>query len=106
MAFLGENFVHMWINFDHDTLTVRDSYNIASVDDVGTGRLRFNFSTNAANVNYCFSGVAGNATSTTGTARFIINDDSFSVSNFRIRYRYNQGVIDDSLVSIICVGES
>ena len=106
MAFRGENFVHMWINFDHDTLTVRDSYNIASVDDVGTGRLRFNFSTNAANVNYCFSGVTGNATGSTGTARFIINDDAFSVSNFRIRYRYNLGVLDDNLVSIICVGES
>lgn len=106
MAFRGENFVHMWINFDHDNLTVRDSYNISSVGDVGTGRLRFNFSTNAANINYCYSGVAGNATGTTGTARFIMNDDDLEVSNFRIRYRYNQAVLDDSLVSIICVGES
>ena len=43
MAFRGENFVHMWVNYDHDTQTVRDSYNIASVTDVGTGRLTFNF---------------------------------------------------------------
>ena len=106
MAFRGENFVLMWINFNHDNLAVRDSYNVASVTDVGTGRLRFNFSTNAENLNYCYSGVAGNATGTTGTARFIINDDELTVSSFRIRYRFNGGVLDDNLVNIICVGES
>lgn len=106
MAFHGENMIHMWCNYDHDNLTVRDSYNISTVTDIGTGRLKFTFSTNAANDDFCYSGMMGNATGTTGNARHYMNDASPNVAYMRIRYRYVTSTIDDSLVSIICVGEN
>lgn len=106
MAFRGENMVHMWINYNHETTTVRDSYNIASVTDVGTGRLRFNFSTNGSSTNWTYSGMMGNSTGTTGTARHHMNDAQPNVDQISIRYRYNASTLDDELVSIICVGEN
>jgi hypothetical protein len=105
MAFRGGNFVHMWVNFDHDTLTVRDSYNIASVTDVGTGRLTFNFSINANNATYAYAAIAGNASGTTTSGRTFSNEGT-AVGSFSVRYRYNQAVLDDSLVNAICVAES
>ena len=105
MAFRGENFVHMWVNYDHDTQTVRDSYNIASVTDVGTGRLTFNFSTNANNANYAYSAIAGNKTGTTTSGRTFSNEGT-AAGSFSVRYRASSGVLDDNLVTVICVAES
>tara|TARA_A100001515_G_scaffold103245_1_gene83855 strand:+ start:1400 stop:1717 length:318 start_codon:yes stop_codon:yes gene_type:complete len=105
MAFRGENFVHMWVNYDHDTQTVRDSYNIASVTDVGTGRLTFNFSTNANNANYAYAGIAGNANSTTTSGRTFSNEGT-AVGSFSVRYRAASATLDDDLVTVICVAES
>ena len=48
--------VKAWVNFDGDaTLAVRDSHNVASVDDDGTGFYTVNFSNNMASVNYTVS---------------------------------------------------
>ena len=104
MAFRGENFVHMWVNYDHDTQTVRDSYNIASVTDVGTGRLTFNFSTNATNANYAYSGIAGNSGTTTAGRTF--SNEGTALGSFSVRYRSATAVLDDALVTVICVAKS
>ena len=108
MAFRGGNFVHMWVNFDHDTLTVRDSYNIASVTDVGTGRLTFNFSINANNATYAYAAIAGNASGTTTSGRTQNNDEALSVGTFRIRnYNATAGTNkDDTFVSVIVISDS
>ena len=106
MAYFGENFIHAWCNANHDSVSVRDSYNISSITDNGTGRMKFNFSTNANNTTYVFSGIAGNQTGTTTVGRILMNDAAVNVAHFSIRYRSVSTVLDDNLVSVICVAEN
>ena len=43
-----------WVNFDGTgTVAIRDSENVSSITDLGTGAYRVNFATNMANANYC-----------------------------------------------------
>ena len=51
-----------WINFNGTTVTsstdmtvVRDSYNVSSLVDSGTGHYTVNFSTAFSNTNYCYT---------------------------------------------------
>jgi hypothetical protein len=107
MAFRGENFVHAWANFKTSgTPEVRDSYNISSITDVGTGRSKFNFSINASNANYVFSCLGGNSSGTTTSGRCQQNDASPNVAHFSIRNRSSAGPRDDSLMNMICIAES
>ena len=45
----------VWINIDgdHSTYVIRDSFNVTSVGDNGTGQYMINFSITFANNNYC-----------------------------------------------------
>lgn len=45
------------------TQTIRDSKNVSSVTDIGTGNVRANFSTGMTNIYYSASGAAGATTS-------------------------------------------
>ena len=43
-----------WVNFDGTgTPTIRDSYNVSSITDNGTGDYTINIDNNLANTNYC-----------------------------------------------------
>ncbi len=46
-----------WINFDGDgTIAIRDSFNVSSITDNGTGDYTITFSNAMANTNYCVTG--------------------------------------------------
>lgn len=60
--------VKAWINFDGTTNTVRDSHNISSLTDEGTGEFTLNFTNNFADTNYCLVGTVQDE-----------NDSQFSV---------------------------
>ena len=48
-----------WVNFDGTgTITIRDSFNVSSITDNGTGDYTINFTNEFANTNYCVSGTA------------------------------------------------
>ena len=50
-----------WVNFELDTLSIRDSGNISSVTDVGNvGDFLVNFTTSMPDSNFSASGMAGN----------------------------------------------
>ena len=56
-----------WVHFSANDNSIRGSFNVSSIDDLGTGAHRINFTTNFANKNYCavsmsgeFSNLAGN----------------------------------------------
>lgn len=87
MALFGENTVHAWANIDciDGNDTVRDSYNISSVTDIGTGRQQFNFSTNAINNDFAIAARAGNSSGTTTSPRTQVPDAEFNVAHFTIR---------------------
>jgi len=72
----------VWVNFNGTgTVAIRDSYNVSSVSDNGTGDYTVNFSTTMSDTNYCkvghcfHWGVAGGdfgeRTAATGSLRFI-----------------------------------
>ena len=47
-------FCRAWVNFDGiGTVTIRDSFNVSSITDNGTGAYSVNFSTAMPNANYC-----------------------------------------------------
>ena len=74
-----------WVNFNGSSFTVRDSFNVASVTDNGTGHYTVNFNPAMPNINYSINitntavdgGVAGqviedNWSNTTGYATFTL----------------------------------
>jgi hypothetical protein len=55
-----------WVNFNGTgTVAIRDSYNVSSITDNGTGDYTVNFQTALANTNYCVCGVTNSSTNFT-----------------------------------------
>ena len=51
-----------WVNFNGTgTVAIRDSFNVSSITDNGTGDYTVNFTTAMPNANYCVQGTMGNA---------------------------------------------
>ena len=68
-------FCRAWVNFDGiGTVTIRDSFNVSSITDNGTGAYSVNFATAMPNANYCAVGLCqydnGQTVSTAGGAVF------------------------------------
>ena len=109
MAYFGENAIFAWAQANHDSVSMRDSYNMTSVVDVGTGRLGFNLATAAPNNDYAFCALAGNATGQTTSGRTINNDATMTTTYFAIRIlNMNSGnaPIDDNLINVIVVSDT
>ena len=110
MAYFGENTCHAWANINcvNGQDTVRDSYNISSVTDIGTGRQQFNFSTNAINNDFVYVSMAGNVSSTTTSGRTQNNDNSQTTSSFRLRNLNTNSDTnkDDTLVNVIVISDN
>jgi len=48
-----------WVNFDGEgTVSIRDSGNVSSITDLGTGNYRVNFTTAMPDADYCVSGAS------------------------------------------------
>lgn len=63
---LEERFCQAWVNFDGTgTIAIRDSFNVTSLTDDGTGDYVVNFTTAVADTNYCSSGTTGLVSGTT-----------------------------------------
>jgi len=63
---LSKQVCKAWVNFDGTGVpTIRDSYNVASITDDGTGKYTVNFSTPMSDTNYMVS-VTGNNTGLMG----------------------------------------
>ena len=112
MASFGENAVHAWANINQNSSqSIVDSYNMSSLDDVATGRTRFNFSTAAINNDFSYICVAGNRSTTTTQSRTQNNDESLTTTSCRIRnFQVGSGstdvVSDESFLSIIILSDN
>tara|TARA_R100000149_G_scaffold50552_1_gene21141 strand:- start:437 stop:778 length:342 start_codon:yes stop_codon:yes gene_type:complete len=113
MALFGENTVHAWANINcaDGEDTVRDSYNISSVTDIGTGRQQFNFSTNAINNDFAIAARAGNSTAQTTSPRTQVPDAEFNVAHFTIRNlsipSNSSGTArNDKLLTVVCCADT
>jgi len=74
-----------WVNFNGTgTVAIRDSHNVSSITDNGTGTYTVNFTNNFANNDYCVSGVASDTSILTIRA----NDLYHLVSSIQLITRY------------------
>lgn len=56
----GEQVARGWVNFNGTgVVAIRDSYNVSSITDNGTGDYTLNFTTALPNANYANAGMAG-----------------------------------------------
>ena len=58
---LDQRMAKAWVNFNGtNTVSIRDSYNVSSITDSGTGQYSINFSVALANANYSASALSSN----------------------------------------------
>ena len=81
----GQTTAKAWVNFNGTgTVAIRDSHNVSSITDIGTGNYTVNFTNNFANNDYCVSGVASDTSILTIRA----NDLYHLVSSIQLITRY------------------
>ena len=99
----GENKVcQAWVNFNGTgTVAIRDSYNVSSITDNGTGSYTVNFTNAMADTNYCLSGMSGITTGTTTWINQPFDTTAPATTSVRIGTCYGNGSsIDSNLVSV------
>ena len=71
-----------WANLNGSTFGLRDSFNVASATDNGTGHHTISFSNDMSNANYSVSG-GGKQTDSTSASGTDINFASLATSSYR-----------------------
>ena len=108
-----------WVNFDGTFATspfteanggIRDSFNVVSVTDIGTGHYDVNFEDSFANANYAWAGSAGNTNTTaSNNTPTSVRTGQMTTDKIRIivNYAYSGTTIlyDYEMVSLIIFGE-
>ena len=106
---IGQNFrCRAWVNFNGDgTLAIRDSGNISSVTDRGTGIYTVNINTAFANANYavvCMTGGETGSSQNVGASIENVNSSLPTTSAIPIvvRIRNTSSDVNSAFVSIAC----
>jgi len=101
-----------WVNFNGvGTVAIRDSYNVSSITDNGTGEYTINYSVTFANNDYAISGACALADDgvTTNAALFAISRAVGAMQNTSTRIRTsnssNGGALDHEFVTAMTMGE-
>jgi hypothetical protein len=99
----GENKVcQAWVNFNGTgTVAIRDSYNVSSITDNGTGDYLVNFTNAMANVNYATNFNHDEASGWIGTSRI----GSQLVGSTKLRCYTNAGFVDPAAVCAQVFGD-
>jgi|TARA_Y100000289_G_scaffold58889_1_gene64495 hypothetical protein len=91
-----------WVNFDaNGTPSIRDSFNVSSITDHGTGEYAANYSTAMPNANYCVTGLTQNSNNF-----LAINSSDTSNPNtdyIRVSIRNHDGSNEDGDVVCVCI---
>jgi len=91
-----------WVNFNgRGTVAIRDSYNVASITDEGTGDFTVTFTTPMASADYCVSGAAADNISNAGYRWLAIgsgyqNNFSQTTSSIRVQATWASASKDDA----------
>jgi hypothetical protein len=101
----AESPIKAWVNFDGTgVVSIRDSFNVASITDLGTGSYRINFTNALANANYSVVGIAGNGTSSAGGNDTVINPFSLLTTSVSIISNRGGSGADASIICIQIMG--
>lgn len=85
-----EGSAKLWINFNGTgTVSIRNSFNVSSVTDHGTGDYKYNFSNSFDNANYAWQG-SGNASGSGVTARGPVISQHTTLTTSALRFYANR----------------
>jgi hypothetical protein len=87
---LQQGLAKAWLSYNHDGLSVRGSFNVASVTDVATGRFEPAYTNNMSDANYAAYGSSQHA----GTLRLATGSDTYSTSATDYYVSYNNSGTD------------
>jgi hypothetical protein len=88
-----------WVNFDGTgTVAIRDSENVSSITDNGTGDYSVNFTTNMSDINY--SAVGSGGTSGSSVLFDLRGVSNFAVGSFKLITRNSSGSNVDA--DVVC----
>jgi len=96
-----------WVNFDGTgTVSIRDSYNVSSITDNGTGLYTLNLSITMANSDYVVGGSAKVQDSTAAGSRVITPTSNTTTTSCQVCIESgNNTRTDCALISVIILGE-
>lgn len=102
-----------WVNFNgNGTIAIRDSFNVASITDNGTGDYTINLTTAMANANYAITGTIGTFGSTGASDLFLGGGRQTNYSDVRAtgaaRFASTNaagGSEDGAIVSLVIFGD-
>lgn len=91
-----------WVNFNGTgTVAIRNSFNVSSITDNGTGDYTVNFTTAMPNANYAPSGFAGDSTAN----NFYVHGVTYTSSSLRINVKV-AGTAFDSAITCVTISSS
>jgi hypothetical protein len=97
-----------WVNFNGtSTIAIRDSFNVSSITDNGTGDYTVNFTNAFANTNYLLIGSSqqnGTSPNTGYGSSIAISPDSPSVNNIRITNSFLQST--GAVLNVVTAADS
>jgi hypothetical protein len=96
--------VRAWVNFNGSgTVAIRDSGNVSSITDSGTGLYIVNFATAMPDADYSMSGSSGNVTGTTTSERSIPRNGEWTTGVAAVRNIQGTTTRDDTYISMIFI---
>jgi len=97
-----------WVNFNGSgTVSIRDSYNVSSITDNGTGSYTLNLSITMANSDYAVGGSAKALDNTASNARFMTPTSNTTTTSCQVATSSGlHSRTDCELLSVIILGES
>ena len=96
--------VRAWVNFDGTgTVAIRDSGNVSSITDSGTGLYIVNFATAMPDADYSMSGSSGNVTGVTTSERSIPRNGEWTTGVAAVRNIQGTTTRDDTYISMIFI---
>jgi hypothetical protein len=99
---LDKRMASAWVNFNGTgTVAIRDSENVSSVTDNGTGDYIGNFTVAMANTNYCVTSANTNSESNNATLMPV----TYATSSIRVSSRNGSGSsMDGSVLNVTVMG--
>ena len=91
---LSQFTIKVWINFDggiSSSVSIRDSYNVSSITDNGTGDYTVTFANAMANTNYCCNSVVWLSTGTSSSYSFSYKSGAMDQQTGSVRLQGNYG---------------
>jgi hypothetical protein len=90
----GQQACKAWVNFNGTgTVAIRESYNVSTITDNGTGIYTVNFTTEMPDADYC---VAVSASNNTASAERVVSPYAYTTSSVSVSTNDNASALSDS----------